>query len=109
MSELAKHRKRRHPDLVDELKEGNFFSEGNGFWLALRPMFYAKAVKPSDLPNLMAIRTRTALIGWLERRGDQERGRQYWESGCNKALGITPVHVTPIRKGRWDTVQRDRT
>lgn len=100
MSELSKHAKRKHNNLVEELKEMDFFSETNGFWLAERPQDYAKAVKPSDWPNMTAIRTRAALIRWLEKRGGSKKARQEWEDGWNQALGIRPVHQTPANRKR---------
>ena len=66
MSELTKHTKRKHNNLVLELLDGIFFTEKNGFWLAKRPKDYARIITPSEWTSTMAIRTRAALLGWVE-------------------------------------------
>jgi hypothetical protein len=48
MSELTKHTKRKNQDLVLDLLEGEFSTEPNGFWLAKRPSYYIKIIKPTD-------------------------------------------------------------
>jgi hypothetical protein len=67
MSELTKYTKRKHQDLVLYLLEGEFFTEPSGFWLAKRPSDYATIIKPTDWTTTIAIRTRAALLGWVER------------------------------------------
>lgn len=105
MSELTKHTKRKHQDLVLDLLEGEFFTEQNGFWLARRPSDYVKIIKPTDWTTTIAIRTRAALLGWVERlkkeSTDYERYKKEWEDGWKKALGHSVTSQQAPRKRKY--------
>ena len=63
MSELTKHTKRKHQDLVLDLLGGEYFTQQNGLWLTKRPSDYVKIIKPTDWTTTIAIRTRAVLLG----------------------------------------------
>jgi hypothetical protein len=65
--------------LVSDLLEGEFSTEPNGFWLAKRPSYYVQLIKPTDWTTTIAIRTRAALLGWVERT--KKEGADY-EPNC---------------------------
>ena len=85
MSELTKHTKRKHQDLVLYLLEGEFVTEP-----------YVKLIKPTNWTRTIAIRTRTALLGWVERtkkeRTDYEKYKKEWEDGWKQALGHSVIN-----------------
>jgi hypothetical protein len=105
MSELTKHTKRKHPDLVLDLLEGEFFTEQNGFWLAKRPSDYVKIIKPTDWTTTIAIRTRAALLGWIEgikkESVDYQKYKKEWEDGWKKALGHSVTSHQAPRKRKY--------
>lgn len=82
MSELTKHCKRRHHDIVLDLLDGDYFTEKNGYWLSTRPQDYQKIINPSEETSLIAIRTRAAVLGWVEKMGEKSsRTRKEWKEG----------------------------
>ncbi|CAC5375365.1 unnamed protein product [Mytilus coruscus] len=83
MSELTKHSKRKHNNLTLDLLEGDFFTEPNGFWLAKRPEDYIRIIKPSEWTSIIAIRTRAALLGWVEanKKEGADKHKKTWEEG----------------------------
>jgi len=105
MSELTKHTKRKHQDLVLDLLEGEFFTEQNGFWLAKRPTDYVKIIKPTDWTTTIAIRTRAALLGWIEgikkESVDYQKYKKEWEDGWKKALGHSVTSHQAPRKRKY--------
>jgi hypothetical protein len=103
MSELTKKTKSKHQNLVLYLLEGEFFPEQNRFWLAKRPSDYGKIIKPTDWTTTIAIRTRAALLGRIERikkeGADYEKHKKEWEDGWNKALGHSVTsHQAPQKR-----------
>ena len=105
MSELTKHSKRKHNDLTIDLLEGDFFTEPNGFWLAKRPDDYVRIIKPSEWTSTIAIRTRAALLGWVEatKKEGSDKHKKSWEEGWKKALGhsVTSEQPTSSRKRKY--------
>ncbi|CAC5389235.1 unnamed protein product [Mytilus coruscus] len=105
MSELTKHSKRKHNDLTLDLLDGDFFTEPNGFWLAKRPEDYIKIIKPSEWTSTIAIRTRTALLGWVEtnKKEGADKFKKIWEEGWKKALGhfVASEQPTSSRKRKY--------
>ena len=85
MSELTKHTKRKHQDLVLYLLEGEFVTEP-----------YVKIIKPTDWTRTIAIRTRAALLGWVERTKkegtDYEKYQKELEDGWKQALGHSVIN-----------------
>ncbi|CAG2201860.1 unnamed protein product [Mytilus edulis] len=103
MSELTKHSKRKHNDLTIDLLEGDFFTEPNGFWLAKRPDDYIRIIKPSEWTSTIAIKTRVALLGWMEatKKEGSDKHKKSWEEGWKKALGhITIEHANKECRNR---------
>lgn len=102
MSQLTKYTKRKHQDLVSDLLEGECFTEPNGFWLAKRPSDYATIIKPTDWTTTIAIRTRAALLGWVERTkkegADYEKYKKELEDGWKKAVGHSVTNHQAPRK-----------
>lgn len=98
MSELAKHAKRKHTDLTLDLLEGDFFTEKNGFWLALRPVNYARIITPGDWEAGISIRTRAALLGWVGRCKGATRTRMEWEAGWREAMEMETPAPTPRKR-----------
>ena len=86
---ISEHTKRKHEDLVLDLLEGECFTEPNGFWLAKRPSDCVQIIKPTDCTTTIAIRTRAALLGWVERikkeGADYEKYKKEWEDEWKKA------------------------
>ena len=82
--ELRDHVKTHHgaewAGLVDTAKQ--FFSEGNGFWLAVYPRDYRHLVAPSKYDSSAAEKARDFVREWLKRTGGSERSRALaeWES-----------------------------
>ena len=105
ISELTKHTKRKNQDLVSDLLEGEFSTEPNGFWLAKRPSYYVQLIKPTDWTTTIAIRTRAALLGWVERTkkkgADYEKYKKEWEDGWKKALVHSLISHQAPRKRKY--------
>ncbi|CAC5422169.1 unnamed protein product [Mytilus coruscus] len=105
MSELTKHSKRKHNNLTLDLLEGDFFTEPNGFWLAKRPEDYIRIIKPSEWTSTIAIRTRAALLGWVEanKKEGADKHKRTWEEGWKKALGhsVSSDQPTSSRKRKY--------
>ncbi|CAG2192919.1 unnamed protein product [Mytilus edulis] len=106
MSELTKHSKRKHNDLTIDLLEGDFFTEPNGFWLAKRPDDYIRIITPSEWTSTIAIRTRAALLGWVEatkKKEGADKHKKTWEEGWKKALGhsVSSEQPTSSRKRKY--------
>ncbi|CAC5375542.1 unnamed protein product [Mytilus coruscus] len=105
ISELTKHCKRKHNDLTIDLLDGDFFTEPNGFWLAKRPEDYIKIIKPSEWTSTIAIRTRAALLGWVEtnKKEGADKFKKIWEEGWKKVLGhsVASEQPTSSRKRKY--------
>lgn len=64
------------------MRRGDFFSEKNGYWLALKPEEYKRVVTPTDYHSTEAIKTRSIVGRWLDKvRRDPSRSRDQWTSG----------------------------
>jgi hypothetical protein len=96
--------------LASDLLEGEFFTEPNGFWLAKRPSDYATIIKPTDWTTTIAIRTRAALLGWVERTkkegADCEKYKKEWEDGWKKALEHSVTSHQAPRKWKYSPSSR---
>ena len=90
--------KRSNPELKDHVKSRHgyewavltvkemlktFFTEGNGYWMAVYPRDYRHLVKPSDYDSPAAKKARETIRVWLEKNGGPERSKALaeWESG----------------------------
>ncbi|KAL3871527.1 hypothetical protein ACJMK2_025861 [Sinanodonta woodiana] len=88
MTELKNHVERRHAVILKTLQP-EFFSESNGFWLSLQPENYKRIVSPNAWESTMAIRTRAAVLSWLEGIKRPTKGQKEWESGWDAVIGKT--------------------
>ena len=62
-AERLKHVDKRHKYVQDEMKKEDFFSERNGYWMALKPQDYKRVTKPTDYSSVVAIKTRSIMDG----------------------------------------------
>ncbi|KAL3867527.1 hypothetical protein ACJMK2_044724 [Sinanodonta woodiana] len=88
MTELKNHVERRHAVILKTLQP-EFFSKSNGFWLSLQPENYKRIVSPNAWESTMAIRTRAAVLSWLEGIKRPTKGQKEWESGWDAVIGKT--------------------
>jgi len=81
-AELLKHVDKRHQYVTEDMKRGDFFSEKNGYWLALKPEEYKRVVTPTDYHSTEAMKTRSIVGRWLDKvRKDPSRSRDQWTNG----------------------------
>ena len=83
--ELKDHMKRYHKQELRDLKvaDKDFFSEANGYWLAVHPRDYGQLVHPTLYTSDPAKAARKFVRDWLKRRGgdNMQRTLAEWESG----------------------------
>ena len=83
--ELKDHMKRYHKQELRDLKvaDKDFFSEANGYWLAVHPRDYDQLVHPTLYTSDPAKAARKFVRDWLKRRGgdNMQRTLAEWESG----------------------------
>lgn len=64
-AELKEHGKRHHPLEIRKLPNG-FFSENNGFYLAVNPEDYRRVVRPSHWESEEAQEARRCILKWAQ-------------------------------------------
>lgn len=64
MSDIGDNHKENKSISSDSLPS-DFFSEANGFWLAVYPKDYLKMITPNSLRADAAVRERTEMIRWI--------------------------------------------
>ena len=95
-AELLKHVDKKHIHVTEEVKRGEFFSEKNGFWLAIKPGDYLHLMKPTDHGSTIAIQARSAVGRWLDKgKKKLSRTREQWTSGWDLAK---PKEQEPSRR-----------
>ncbi|XP_052682796.1 uncharacterized protein LOC128163286 [Crassostrea angulata] len=70
----------------------DFFSEANGFWLAVHPKDYLKLITPNSWRADAAVRARTEMIRWIRVNQLSKRRLQELEQGWEaaRAPSLTP-------------------
>lgn len=91
MADLKKHVITKHPG-VELAVPADFFSEANGFYLALFPADYARVVHPGPSTCNTAAVTMQAIRLWFNGVSSPSRTLKDWEAGWN--LG----DATPLRE-----------
>ncbi|CAC5404171.1 unnamed protein product [Mytilus coruscus] len=69
------------------------------------PEDYIRIIKPSEWTSTIAIRTRAALLGWVEanKKEGADKHKKTWEEGWKKALGhsVSSEQPTSSRKRKY--------
>ena len=66
MRDLKRHANTYHPTEASEITPA-FFTEGNGYWLALWPRDYCRLTTPTNYEDEVACKARELVIQWVIR------------------------------------------
>ena len=92
VGDLKRHVATKHA--FDKLFGDKFFSDGNGFYLAMFPKDYARIITPTPPSSQEAIQAMEAVKSWTSVTPSSSRSLQEWKQGW--ALGdATPTREEP--------------
>ncbi|XP_050411363.2 coiled-coil domain-containing protein 112-like [Patella vulgata] len=89
MVDLKNHAKTHHRSKL-ELMPTDFFSENNGFWMAIYPEDYRRVIAPSGENTQQAIKARMEVLSFLEKVKNTARTRQEWVQGWRSPTTAPP-------------------